>query len=756
MYSIYADGELLFSTASTEEAHIALSPMLTLDVQDVGSLSFTLPPGNVFHGRLRKLKTIVTVMQDDTEIFRGRVTDETKDIYNQNLVYCEGDKAFFADSLYAPYTFAGTVHDFARSLVDSHNSQVSADKQFVLGELSAVPADKTLDVEDKAYRDTYSTMEEMLVNAYGGYLRTRTENDTHYLDWLKEYGTNSQKIEFSVNLLDLSDKVDAGDVFTCLIPLGQTSSGKNGTPLTIESVNGGKNYIRDEEGVALYGEIWRSQTWSHEKDPAKLLETAQAYLKTGAALETLTINAVDMHFLDGSVESIRIGDSVHILSNPHGIDKTDICSRMEIDLVNPEKTRYTFGEAPKTLTDNVAKARKELGGGGGGGMKKLEEQISDIERWARITLEDHEGWINLSTGQINHLTNQVTTAEVHIAGIAARIDLLATDVDKANDKITTAEVELDGINANIHLLTEKDEDLNGRLTTAEVNIDGLEGELLLRASKVEVAELDGRVTEAEASIRVNKDAITQTVKKNDVISSINQTAESVTINASKINLSGLVTASTLQSSIAELQYANSLSLETNFLQASTVNTTYLYANSFNLGSEMISKRNVTMGSVSSANKVLSNGAIDLSHSHAVSISEDGTITLGEVSATGGNFKIADTKIYKDAVSAAANKVTLSASGWQDTAQNTITASNGKTLTVSIPSISLSSSGWSNGSRTIYAYHGRSDVLGSTTITLPTNNNVTYTWTNPSQGYAKVEFTIGGRKYSASKNVSGYV
>lgn len=52
----------------------------------------------------------------------------------------------------------------------------------------------------------------------------------------------------------------------------------------------------------------------------------------------------------------------------------------------------------------------------------------------------------------------------------------------------------------------------------------------------------------QAQITVNADAITQRVERNGVISAINQSAEAVSINANKINLSGYVTISGLSSS----------------------------------------------------------------------------------------------------------------------------------------------------------------------------------------------------------------
>jgi len=55
-----------------------------------------------------------------------------------------------------------------------------------------------------------------------------------------------------------------------------------------------------------------------------------------------------------------------------------------------------------------------------------------------------------------------------------------------------------------------------------------------------------RIGEAESKIEIQADQITLTVKKGEIISSINQSAEAVTIEASKINLVGKVTASDIE------------------------------------------------------------------------------------------------------------------------------------------------------------------------------------------------------------------
>lgn len=77
-----------------------------------------------------------------------------------------------------------------------------------------------------------------------------------------------------------------------------------------------------------------------------------------------------------------------------------------------------------------------------------------------------------------------------------------------------------------------------------------------------------------------------------------------------------------------------------------------------------------------------NGMNFSDHSHAVSV-DGGTVTLGEVSSPGGSFNIADTQYYKDGVSAAKDSVTLTSKGWVG-GVNTVEASNGKSISVSLP------------------------------------------------------------------------
>lgn len=559
-YTILADGNVLHSYEAGDASMIALKPRLELDINGAGSLSFVLPPGHALHGSLKRLKTIVTVELDGEEIFCGRVMEHECDIYNQITVTCEGATSFLRDSLYEFATFNGSAQELFRNLIENHNAKVEESKRFTVGSITAVNAQTALDeeikVETRKFWDTQTVINDRLLNVYGGYIKTRKVGNARYIDWVKEYGgTSSQEIKFAVNLLDLKNKTSGEDVFTVLIPLGYSEMGSDGKytdPVTIASVNGGVEYIQDDAGVALHGKIWRTNTWGQTKEPSKLLEKAREYLKTGGAFQSLTLKAVDMHIIDGSISAINIGDKVRIVSDPNGVNLLMVCSKMVIDLVDPENSEYTFGEKPRTLTEGIASTKKDVnnlsGRGGGGGRKSLEEEMQDIIRWAKINVDEANAQILLSTGEIDNLKKRTNQAEIAI----------------------------DGVEASIVLHAESINDLEGLMTQAEIDINGLEAAVKIKANQTAVDALTGRVSTAESTLTVQAGQISTKVSKDGVSSAINQTEQSVLIKASKINLSGYVTASELAAEMAAIDNLTSGVTEASVLKATMLNCTSIF------------------------------------------------------------------------------------------------------------------------------------------------------------------------------------
>lgn len=651
MYKMKADGVVFYDPASDDMTLQALSPKAKYELNGAGSLEFTLLPGNVMYDGLNKLKTVITLEQDDEVIFRGRVLETTTDVYNQKEVYCEGELAFLLDSLVRPYEFKGKASDLFKQLVTKHNEQVEDYKRFEVGIITAVDDEDDAEVDGSAYADTLSEIKNLLVAEFGGYLRVRHENGVRYLDYVGAFGqTCSQVIEFGVNVVDIENKVNAQDVCTVLVPLGKDD-------LTIAKVNGGNDYIEDAEGIAQYGRIVKTHTWDDVTNPAALLTLGQEYMQKMQAETTLTFTAVDLHACGADVDGIHLGDTVKLLSLPHGIDKEDVCAEIELDCENPEKSTYTFGLPMESLTAGTANA-----------LKSLSSSINDQHRW----LTETDKALNINVEAINLIGHRTTQLEIDVDAAEAAIALKASQdsVDILGDKQTAVEGRLDAAEAAILLkadLTVTD-GLNSRLSTAEADINAAEAAIKLKASQTTVDEQGKRISTAEADIDAAEAAILLKASKDDLEAvslrldgaerSILLKADAVRVTALETEITGLLKVANLQAAIADLSdvavtdlsVSGTAHCTTLLVHGSGTVDGYLDVVALEIGGTEVEAGMLKMGTLVSAN--IWGDDVDISHSHKVTVNDDGTITLGEVATTGGSFRVADTAYYKNGVSAA--------------------------------------------------------------------------------------------------------
>ena len=191
MYKIYADGKLLYAPHLFNEGCGVFSPRLTTELNKADTLEYTLPPNNSLYDDVKKLKTIITVHQDDEEIFRGRVLYDEKDFYKQKKTSCEGELAFLLDSKQRPYTFDGTAKELFQQYISNHNSRVDANKRFTVGNVTVDFANDAIYRENQEYTSTLDEINSQLIDTLGGYLKVRGSGNTRYIDWLKEYGVNT-------------------------------------------------------------------------------------------------------------------------------------------------------------------------------------------------------------------------------------------------------------------------------------------------------------------------------------------------------------------------------------------------------------------------------------------------------------------------------------------------------------------------------------------------------------------------------------
>ena len=368
MYTIYSDGNLVYSPnlANIEDGGYAvIDPVVTLELNSVGSAEFKMPSVNPMFDGIQKLKSEIKIYDERPgairqRIFRGRVLDDNIDFLNRKEIYAESELAYFNDSRARPYKFNGTVSEYFTFLVNQHNLQVDANKQFRVGRCTVTDPNDYITRANSEYPKTLQEMKDKLLDLLGGYLIPRYEiengEEVEYLDYLSESGSEStQMIVFAENLLDLSKFVDAAEVYTIIIPLGKADS-NTGERLTIKSVNNGKDYIESSFGISLYGRISNPVIWDDVENAQNLMSRGQEELTFSVlAAITIEINAFDLHLLDVNTDALKVGKYNRVVSTPHNINSLFRCIKTKINLKDPDKSEYTFGSAVATLTKTSAK-----------------------------------------------------------------------------------------------------------------------------------------------------------------------------------------------------------------------------------------------------------------------------------------------------------------------------------------------------------------------------------------------------------------
>lgn len=382
MYKVYCDDSLIYDT-KIEELQI-VSPKVELELNKTGSFTFTIYPQNPYYDKLKKLKSIITVYQNDYLLFRGRILNDEEGFYNQKQVTCEGELAFLLDSIQRPYDLTGggqgvSVEEFFRFLIENHNSQVDAEKQFKVGQITVKDPNDYLVRADSTYMNTFDTITKKLIDSYGGYLWVRHEEDGNYIDYLADFDqTIDQTVEFGQNLLDYKRTQNGEEIATAIIPLGASQSTGEGetetteNKLTISSVNDGKDYVYDADAVAEHGWIFKTVEWSDVTDPSNLKRKAEEYLAISIAFEnTIELNAVDLNAIDSNISAFKLGRYVQVTSKYHNVNSMFLINKLSIDLVNPSSNKLTLGATYSSLTDQTHSSSVNTG--------NIETIVTDVQ-----------------------------------------------------------------------------------------------------------------------------------------------------------------------------------------------------------------------------------------------------------------------------------------------------------------------------------------------------------------------------------------
>ena len=347
MYRLYCDGLTLYND-KLENLKI-LDPSVELEENKTGSFEFGILSDHPYYSMIRKMKSIITLYQDDYLLFRGRVLDDEIGWHNEKLVKCEGELAFLLDSIIRPYDFTGSITNYLNMLLDSHNSQVEAEKRFVLGNVTVTDANNYIVRSNIDYTDTWTELQNKLVDLLGGYIVVRHEGNINYIDYVQDITLLSQQaITFGKNLLDLKRIRKGSEIATAVIPLGAKLKDEEGNDtdkrLTIAGLNDGSDTLVDEEAQAQYGLIVKTVIFDDVTDANNLLTKGQAHLAGLVNLpETVELTAADMATVDTAFSSFHLGTMVRVTSDPHGINQLFRVSKLSIKLLDPASNKLTLG-----------------------------------------------------------------------------------------------------------------------------------------------------------------------------------------------------------------------------------------------------------------------------------------------------------------------------------------------------------------------------------------------------------------------------
>lgn len=318
------------------------------------------------------------------------------------------------------------------------------------------------------------------------------------LNITKRSETAGTELRCGRNLVSITRTQDTANMYTRFYPIGK------------DDLHIGGNYV--ERNTGSYGVIEHVEVNSGLETEAELRRWANEKLDVHAQpMDTIEIEGLELADATGEpLDRLRIGRVCRVPLPDYGtiIEEKITQIRYQDKLFAPEVVQITLANAQEDIAQILADVIKEgagpMGAGGRGG--------------ARQEKEDH-AWFE--------------DTDTHVAMVAEGI--VGTDADGNPDwaRLSQLVVNGEGILATVEVVKEEYGEMSSAIKQTE------------KAITAEVKRATKEEGKLYAKIDINAEKIELRVEKNGVISAINQSPETIDISASKINLTGYVTASDL-------------------------------------------------------------------------------------------------------------------------------------------------------------------------------------------------------------------
>lgn len=360
---------------------------VTKERNAIDCLTFTIYPDNPGYSLLNRFKTTIQVRNGKTGQldFDGRVIKAPPSMDENGIVcravQCESVEAYLCDST-QPYLTerqwsgangANGLQQFIDYVLARHNERVETHKRVYRGKVDLVTYETSGGVYKGLQRETTrDTLFGKLVDVFGGEMRVRRNeaDGLLYLDYSKKLGTNRETpIEIARNMASVARDEDPTQIITRLRPLGAKLENSEDR-LTVSSVNNGKEYIDDAQGIADYGIIEGTNTWDDITQAANLLTTATSWLAANNSFpHSASVKAYDLSLIDMEPDEFRLLDWYPCRNNLVGLDETLEIIKQTIDINEPHNSSIELGDsttkqssqATAALASRVAQLEKLLG-----------------------------------------------------------------------------------------------------------------------------------------------------------------------------------------------------------------------------------------------------------------------------------------------------------------------------------------------------------------------------------------------------------
>lgn len=531
MYTIFSDNVCIYDDATNQNEYRLINPTWHREDNTSGSLTFTIPVGSVGYNTVERLKSHIYIYKNNVEVWEGRVISEKKNFRNDREITCEGALGYLNDVMQPPREMINpTVKSFLTTLIDYHNSKVSADKRFVIGEVTVTHPMMDESGEDEYDDDVYiytnfestwdcitSKLVEKSTDKYDdkkkdlkGHLRIRKVGGVRYLDYLKDYPRrSSQTIDFGINLLDFTLNFDETEYCTVLIPLGARDGEEfEGVEayIDISDVNGGKNYLVNQNAVNSFGWIEHVEHFDDIEDEEELYNAGVTYLSdVQYGTMELSVSAIDLSNLDINIEEIQMLDEVRVKSEPHGLDRLFPVTEIDMTLDDIGNTKYTLG-----LKDIKEKSSVTYY------AAKMEVHTKEVQQSQTVT---EESMMELEeTVEENQKENTVMFENIG--------DALIAEIKRATDEETelysNLSVTAEEISAEVSRAKGAEERLSAKLSITESEI------------RSEVSRVQAEEAEMKSTISQTATAIESKVSKGQISSLISQEAGEIKLQSGRL------------------------------------------------------------------------------------------------------------------------------------------------------------------------------------------------------------------------------